>query len=258
MGRPDLTRQGWWLAAVYACGDGALLSHASAAALYGILDEPAGPIHVSVPLGARRRREGIAIHPRKLVSADVAEYDGIAVTAIATTVADLAATMRRGPLEGVVNQADILGLITVPDLRAALDEMPRRAGRKPLRDTLDRRTFRFTRSQLERRFIPLALSAGLPRPETRVYVNGWEVDFHWPELNLVVETDGLTYHRTPQQQEKDRRRLQAHAGAGTTALPFTHSQINYEPGYVQAMLVSVARRLAREQAGRELEQFRHG
>jgi very-short-patch-repair endonuclease len=137
--------------------------------------------------------------------------------------------------------------------------MPRRAGRKPLRETIDRRTFRFTRSGLERAFIPLALSAGLSRPETRVMVNGFEVDFFWPDLGLVVETDSLTYHRTAQAQAKDRLRDQAHIAAGLTPLRLTHSQIRYEPGYVRAMLTTVARRLlARaEQVRRQLEQVGH-
>jgi very-short-patch-repair endonuclease len=75
-----------------------------------------------------------------------------------------------------------------------------------------------------------------------------------------VETDSLTYHRTPQAQTKDRLRDQAHIAAGLTPLRFTHSQIRYEPGYVEAMLATVARRLSRaaaEQVGRQLEQVRH-
>jgi very-short-patch-repair endonuclease len=58
------------------------------------------------------------------------------------------------------------------------------------------------RSQLERRFLPLARKAGLPRPRTQQQLNGYRVDFYWPELKLVVETDGLTYHRTPAQQAR--------------------------------------------------------
>ncbi|MDQ3934364.1 MAG: hypothetical protein M3340_06995 [Actinomycetota bacterium] len=256
VGRPDVGREGWWMAAVLAAGDGAMLSHWSAAALWGIREEPPGPIHVSIPLTARRNRPEIAIHPRSLAPADVAEHRGIPVTSVIVTITDLAARMRRGPLEGVVNQADILGLTTPPALRAALDDMPRRAGKKPLRETLDRRTFRFTRSQLERAFIQIALAARLPRPETCVVVNGWEVDFYWPDLDLVVEADSLTYHRTPQQQAVDRLRDQAHAAAVTERLRFTHSQIRYSPGYVRAVLARVARRLARE-VGRQLEQVGH-
>ncbi len=69
-------------------------------------------------------------------------------------------------------------------------------------------------------------------------------DFYWPDLGLVVETDGLRYHRTPAQQAKDRRRDQAHTAAGLTPLRFTHGQIAFEPAYVRATLEEVARRLS--------------
>jgi very-short-patch-repair endonuclease len=74
-------------------------------------------------------------------------------------------------------------------------------------------------------------------------VNGFKVDFHWPDLGLVVETDGLRYHRTPTQQMKDRVRDQAHAAAGLTCLRFTHAQVRFEPDRVRATLAAVARRL---------------
>jgi very-short-patch-repair endonuclease len=73
-------------------------------------------------------------------------------------------------------------------------------------------------------------------------VNGFKVDFYWPELGLVVETDGLRYHRTPAQQARDRFRDQAHATAGLTPLRFTHAQVRFEPGHVQATLIAVAHR----------------
>ena len=98
---------------------------------------------------------------------------------------------------------------------------------------LDRRTFRLTDSELERRFLPLARAAGLPVPLTRQRVNGFEVDFFWPDLGLVVETDGLRYHRTPAQQARDRLRDQAHTAAGLTPLRFTHAQVRFEPGHVR-------------------------
>lgn len=74
-------------------------------------------------------------------------------------------------------------------------------------------------------------------------MNGFKVDFLWPELGLVVETDGLRYHRTPAQQARDRRRDQAHAASGLTPLRFTHAQVCHEPGQVLATLLAVARRL---------------
>ena len=75
------------------------------------------------------------------------------------------------------------------------------------------------------------------------YVNGFKVDFCWPELGLIVETDGLRYHRTPAQQATDRRRDQAHAAAGLTVLRFTHAQVAFDPGHVKSTLAAVARRL---------------
>jgi very-short-patch-repair endonuclease len=166
------------------------------------------------------------------------------------TLVDQATRLPRWELEAAINEADQLGLSNPPKLRAALDGLPPRRGVPALRKILDRRTFRLTRSELERRFLPLARKAGLGTPETRQYVNGFEVDFYWPDLGLVVETDGLTYHRTPTQQAKDRRRDQAHTAAGLTPLRFTHEQVRYEPDHVLDTLTKVARRLASYNAHR--------
>ena len=106
-----------------------------------------------------------------------------------------------------------------------------------------------TDSELERRFLPIARRAGLPPPQTGRPVNGFKADFFWPELGLVVETDGLRYHRTPIQQTRDRVRDQAHAAAGLTPLRFTHTQVAYEPDHVEGTLRAVARRLAGAGAG---------
>jgi len=101
-----------------------------------------------------------------------------------------------------------------------------------------------TDSELERRLLPIARRAGLPQPETGVRVNGFKVDFFWPGLGLVVETDGLRYHRTPAQQAKDRVRDQSHAAAGLTSLRFTYDQVAHQPGRVEATLRTVAGRLS--------------
>ncbi len=82
-------------------------------------------------------------------------------------------------------------------------------------------------------------------PLTGRHLNGFEVDFYWPDLRLVVETDGLRYHRTPAQQARDRIRDQTHTAAGLTPLRFTHAQIRFEPRRVVAVLRSVAGRADR-------------
>ncbi len=159
------------------------------------------------------------------------------------TLIDIATCLSRDQLEGAVNEADKRDLTDPEGLRVALDEVVRRPGVRPLRQLLDRRTFTLTDSELERRFLPLVREVGLPAPQTRCRVNGFRVDFYWADLGLVVETDGLRYHRTAAQQARDRIRDQTHAAAGLTPLRFTHAQVAFESRYVKAMLSAVAGRL---------------
>ena len=250
VGRRELGQLGRWMAAVLACGPGAVLSHDSAAALWGLRAERPGPIHVSVPVSGPRRVRGIRVHRRRgLQEADTTRHHGIPVTSPICTLIDLAADSRHG-LEAAINEADRLGLTDPEALRASLDAMSPRPGVGVLRDLLDRQTFSFTRSELERRFKKLAQEAGLPAPQTCVEVNGFEVDFYWPEIPLIVETDGLTYHRTPTQQRRDRIRDQAHATADVPHLRFTHAQIRDEPGYVKRTLAGTVARIRARAATR--------
>jgi very-short-patch-repair endonuclease len=244
VGRPELTRQGTWMAAVLSCGPGAALSHTSAGALWEIHTAPLVEIEVSVRAHTFRRRSGIVVHRRTgLAPDDLTQHLGIPVTAPVCTVVDLATCLERDQLEAVINRADRRDVIDPETLRSALDELGGRPGVAVLRETLDRRTFTLTDSELERRFLPLARHAGLPPPLTQQWVNGFRVDFFWPDLGLVIETDGLRYHRTPAQQARDRVRDQTHAAAGLTPLRFTRAQVRYEPGYVRSTLWAVARRL---------------
>jgi len=116
---------------------------------------------------------------------------------------------------------------------------------KVLRKILDRRTFKLSDSDLEVLFRPIAIEAGLPSPLTKQVVNGFEVDFFWPDLGLVVETDGLRYHRTPATQARDARRDRAHVLAGMTPMRFTHYEINYERARVRDELTRAAATLTR-------------
>jgi very-short-patch-repair endonuclease len=164
VGRPQLSRHGRWMAAVMSCGEQAVLSHASAAMLWGL-----------------RQREG----------------EGVPVTTVHRTLLDLAQILGTDQLEAAINAAD---------------------------------KFDLTDSELERRFLPLARRAGLPRPLTGEKLNGFKVDFFWFELGLVVETDGLRYHRTPAQQARDRLRDQAHVAAGMTRFASRTLRCDTSPG----------------------------
>jgi very-short-patch-repair endonuclease len=244
VGRPQVTRHGRWMAAVLSCGPHAVLSHGSAAALWEIASGRSGRIEVSVPTRSPHRRAGLLVHRRPaLAIEDVTCHEGIPVTAPACTLVDIAPRLARRRLETAINEADKRGLVDPESLGSAIADLSGRRGVAALRDVLDRRTFRLTDSELERRFLPTARAAGLPVPQTQRVVNGFKVDFYWPQLGLVVETDGLRYHRTPAQQAADRVRDQAHAAAGLTPLRFTHAQVRYEPGHVRATLSAIADRL---------------
>jgi hypothetical protein len=233
------------MAAVLACGDGAVLSHSSAAALWRIGFEQRSVIELSLPSLSRRRRSGLRIHRRpSLQECDITTEHGIPVTTPVQTLIDLSLRLDRRGIERAINEADKYDLVHPPELRRALDERAGERGVATLRQILDRRTFRLTKEELERRFLPLAAKVGLPVPLTGQFVNEFEVDFYWPHLGLVVETDGLRYHRTPAEQARDRLRDQAHTAAGLTQLRFTHEQVRYEPGYVARILAQTASRFA--------------
>lgn len=218
VGRPQLGRHGLWMAAVLTCGAGAALSDGSAGALLGIVRD-SRVIEVTVPVR------------------------GIPVTSAIRTLVDLASRLDNERLERAIGEADKLDLIDPASLRHELERFAAQPGVARLRETLDRHTFTLTDSELERRFLPVALRAGLPLPLTQEHVNGFRVDFYWPELRLVVETDGLRYHRTPGQQARDRLRDQVHTAAGLTPLRFTHAQIRHDPERVRRTLAAVAARL---------------
>ncbi len=232
------------MAAVLACGPTAVLSHESAAELWGIGSEPEGLIEISVRVCSARERPGVKAYRRpRLEDRDVTSFSNIPVTGIVRTMIDCSTRLDATGIEQMVNEADARRKIRLDSLRAELESRPGQWGVGKLRDVIDRRTFRLTDSELERRFLSLVESTGLPLPSTGRWLNGFKVDFFWPELGLVVETDGLTYHRTPAQQERDRVRDQAHTAAGLSHLRFTHAQVRFEPDHVVEMLVGTARRL---------------
>ena len=221
-----------------------MLSGFSAASLWGLDPRVPTRIEVSVPAPRQPRPRGVIVRRRaSMRPSDVTRHRGIPVTSVVCTLVDISPRLSPEQRESVVNRADTDRLVTIPQLRAALDAIPKRPGAGILRAQLEPGRFRPTRSRLERRFLKLIRDARLPLPETRVSVNGYEVDFYWRDVGLVVETDGLTYHRTPAQQLQDRLRDQAHTTAGITQLRFPRVQVEEDPAAVAAVLVPVYRRL---------------
>jgi hypothetical protein len=246
VGRAEITRKGRWMAAVLVCGEGAFLTHLSAGALYGVCDERPGRIEVGVRRTYLVGSPELRLRRRlSLPSKDVGALQRIPITSPVRTMIDLATEQGPKTLLRSINEADKLDVILADDLRIELDSYAGQPGVKVLRTVLDRDTFVLSDEELERLFLPLAREMGLPLPLVKEMVNGYEVDFFWPEMRLVVETDGLRYHRTPSAQARDARRDQAHTAAGYARLRFTHHQIKFEPAYVQGILGSTAARLTR-------------
>jgi very-short-patch-repair endonuclease len=241
VGRPHLTRLGELMAAVLACGPSAVLSGDAAAEAYGIRRRRPGPIEVTAP-GSHRRIAGVRVRRRALADEERAVHSGLPVTSVVRTLVDLAPRLAERELEAAVNETDKLDLADPEKLRAALGGMAGQPGVPTLRKLLDRDTFRLTDSDLERRFLRIARRAGLPPPRTQAELNGFRVDFYWPERCLVVETDGLRYHRTPAQQARALRRDQAHMAAGLVPLRFSHAQVAFEPAQVERVLAAAASR----------------
>jgi hypothetical protein len=248
VGWHEMTQTQRWMVAVLACGEGAALSHRSAAALWGIGNERPGVVDVSVRRRCRLRRPDLKIRARRtLALKDIGSRDGIPVTGPVRTLVDLGTELNSLVLERTVNEADKRNLVDPETLRTALDGYAGEPGVRPLRKLLDKRTFRLSDSALEVLFRPIAAAADLPPPLTKQMVNGFEVDFYWPNLDLVVETDGLRYHRTPSAQARDAQRDRAHALAGMTSLRFTHYEVKFEAAQVRAELRRIAAAL-RERA----------
>jgi len=234
VGQLELTRRGRWIAAVLACGETAALSHDSAAAYWRFATEPDDRIHVSV-LSQRRSRKGVEVHRRRELKA--VTRDGLRVTTPAQTLVDVAPRWDESKLEQAIGEADLRRICSLRTLRTAA----LKAGRSgaALRSVIERVTFLVTQSELEREFLRLIAKAKLPIPETQRRFGKTRVDFYWPQIGLVVETDGAQFHANAIQQTADRKRDQAHIRAGRIPLRLTHWQVVKEPAETTALLVDV-------------------
>jgi len=167
------------------------------------------------------------------------------VTSPIQTLVDLATELEAIPLERAVNDADKRGWVDPEALREELDLYNGQPEVRSLRQLLDKLFFRLSDSDLEIYFRRIVKAAQLPTPLSKQKVNRFEVDFFWPDLGLVVETDGLRYHRTPSAQTRDARRDRAHVMAGMSPLRFTHYEVRYEPRLVVKALASTLTMLRR-------------
>ena len=233
------------MAAVLACGPNAVLSHDSAAAVWGMCAaDPLAPIHVTVTGRNPGQRTGVIVHRAQAVAHTV--RDGIPITTPAQTVIDLGATASPRRLERAFDEARIQGLISPAVLREALVHHPRCRGAPILRALAadDRRTT-ITRSELEERFLALVRRARLPAPEVNARIGAWSVDFLWRAQRVAVELDGYAFHTTRGAFERDREKDQCLRAHHIELLRFTWRQVDRE---AEVTLVRLATALARAAA----------
>ena len=228
VGHEALNWRGRWMAAVLACGDGAVLSHGSAAALWELLRPIDGPIHVTVPTAAGRiSRRGIHLHRCPLL-AELSSLPSSPATR-GGQGGQLVTRRHRIPVTTVQRTIDDLGGAVPPYL---VRRARRQAELKGWR--LEGAEGRRTRSELEDEFLALCRRHHLPPPETNVKIGRWEVDFVWREQRLVVETDSFAYHRGSVTFHDDHARDLDLRGEGFAVLRFSERQIEDEPRRVMA------------------------
>lgn len=236
VGHSALTPDGWKMAAVLACGPGAVLSHRSAAALWGLREDRRSVIDVTAPNRRGRIPKGIVAHRDGfLTPADRTELNGIPCTSVSRTLLDLAGSMPMREVRKIVAEAEVLRVLDPVAMRKLIRRSRGRRGVARLRlllDELDPETRR-TRSELERMFLRMCTRAGLPRPEVNVFLSveghRLEVDFLWRDAGLIVETDGQRYHDTGSAFESDRRREQSLQLAGWQVSRCTWAHVVHEP-----------------------------
>lgn len=231
VGHRRVGQRGYWWAGVLAYGEGALLSHRSAAAVWGF-GRQRRVVEVTAPRGRQGvdRRTGVWIHRCRLYPEDRVVRDGLPVTTVARTLFDLAEVDAEGQLRRAWEEADRLRLL---QLRAVEEVCERGYGRralKPIRRLLaEARAATRTRSPLEDRFQDFIAAHRLPPPVTNVAVLDHEVDALWPQARLVVELDSFEFHRHRAAFESDRARDADFLLAGYRTIRVTHRRLDREP-----------------------------
>jgi very-short-patch-repair endonuclease len=217
VGHRRLTFEGRCMAAVMALGDGAVVSHQSAAALWGLLKPSSGPIHITLPGGGgRRKRRGITIHRSHSLIAGVSiRRNGIAVTKATRTLRDLHRKASQPVYRAAVRRALDKRLISSAQLRSEEE---------------------LTRSDLEKLMLRLCRRHRLPQPEVNARVGPYEVDFLWRDQKVIVETDSWRHHGDRAAFEADRARDARLESLGYRVLRFTWRQVGDDPRTVAEVL----------------------
>jgi predicted transcriptional regulator of viral defense system len=232
-----MTQRGKFMAAVLACGPDAVLSHRSAAYLWGLVDSWEEPIDVTAPNRRGRSPDGVAAHrDGALQPIDKTVVHGVPCTSVARTLLDFTGVSRDWEARKAVAQAEVLQILDKSKLRALLKRSRRRRGVARLRlilETIHPMTKR-TRSELERLFLEMCAKRSVPDPEVNVWLpapdgKSYQADFLWREQGLIVEADSRRFHDTDSAFVSDRKRRQQLELAGWRISQCTWEEVEQEP-----------------------------
>ena len=224
-----------------ACGPDAVLSHGSAAVVWGIFKRWELPFEVTTP--ALRRRRGIKVHRAALEPRDIDCELGIRVTSAARTLLDIAPRMTGKALRRAVNDQRRARHLSLPALADVVDRFPRSPGSARLRPLLNAPAGNPTRSELEDGFVAFCARWGLPQPETNQWVAGREADAWFPRERVIVEIDGWDFHSDRESFEADREKDAAALALGIETVRLTSARMESDPeAEAQRMLRILANR----------------
>jgi hypothetical protein len=233
------------MAAVLASGDGAVLSHRSATALWGIWGSGTGEIHVTVPRKSRSQRS-IRRHFSVLPPDEVEVRDGIPVTSAARAVLDLAGEKGEAAVEAALREMEYLGIYGRASLPVLLERHPNHLGASACREALDqvrKDPGGRLRSPLEELFLPFLDTHHIPRPRLNAWIpvgdDQFQVDCLWPQARLIAELDGFQSHGTRRAFRSDRKRDRQLGAQDYRVVRITKDQVRNEPGDLAADLRSL-------------------
>ena len=241
-GHKDLRREGFLIAAVLACGEGALLSHRTAVVHRGLIKSSSRAIHVTVPRSNKPEVQGVTVHlTRQLTDDDRAIEHGIPVTSVARTLVDFAGVARPGELIQAIEQAERLGIFDLKAVNEVLARSRGRRGAKALRAALKEVHGEppDLRSELEQRFRDYCKQRKLPIPAFNVMVAGFLIDAVWEEQKVVVELDSRRHHMGIREFEADRKRDTKLQMAGYRIARVTDHRLKREADELDADLRSL-------------------
>jgi very-short-patch-repair endonuclease len=226
--------------------DGAVLSHHTAASLWGLRMaevSDADPVDVLVPAAWTSRRDGVRLHrSRSLDDRDTCLRYGLPLTSPARLLLDLAPEVSDRRLELALDQLIVARLVRLADIGELLGRVQRHPGRGKLALLAKHQHGpMLTRSEAEERMLALLRAAQLPEPLVNARLLGYEVDFYWRAERFVLEVDGFRFHSTRRAFEHDRRKDAALRAAGIDVMRGTWRQLEQEP---YAVVARVAQALA--------------